>query len=554
MQLSVCVMTRSPTGRLAAIVESLRPVVDEVVIAAEDGIDPGSAASLLEIADVVRLFPHREPGDSVIPWLHSLCSGDWILNVDDDEIPSAALIAALPALAAASGVTHYWIARRWLWPDAGHFLDEPPWGREWVLKLVRNDPASLRFSDEFHRPVVVSGASRYVDAPLWHADFVLQPFEYRRGKVLAYEHARRGMRVDGLSLNSGFYLPELRGDSRVSAVPEADRILIEAALALPAPRVPPQPWAAPQHSSNEELDLFWPDGWRATGALHRGRVEPLQRVERLTVGVQQTIDVRVTNESDRIWGGGKEAMPELRLAFRWHGADGNEDESAPRTPFPDDLEPGETQIVPVHVIPPRKPGRYRLEIDLVHEHEHWFGVGYEVEVEVAPRRLVAVLGEGELLGAELDTILFEPELEPLLVEPGRELPSERFGHPHVPGLRDYLFSGLDGASRLHLFATLRQRMRELVARATQMRNGQLGAPLSDGAEGFLAALARCEQMIVVNRDPAAPVTRELFRLEASVRAARALDVGVDVRTAALDDVSGRLDVVVARRIERLARP
>ena len=550
MRLSVCVMTRAPTGRLAAILESLRPVAGEVVIAAEEGLDPGPAASLLELADVVRLFPHREPGDSVIPWLHSLCSGEWILNVDDDEIPSAALIGALPGLTAARGLSHYWLARRWLWQDSAHFLDEPPWGREWVLKLVRNDPATLRFSDEFHRPVVVSGASRFVDAPLWHADCVLQPFEYRRGKALEYEHARRGMRVDGLALNPAFYLPELRVGLRTGMVPAADRQLIEAALTAPAPTAPREPWRSPQRVSNEEIDRFWPDGWRSGGELHRGRVEALQRVERLTAGVQQTIDAVVTNESDLTWGGGESAVPEVRIAARWHGLGGPADAVALRTAFPSDLGPRESQIIPVHVLPPKEPGRYRLELELVHEHECWFGTRHEAEVEVTARRLVALLGSGPALEEELDRILLEPELEPILVEPGEELPVTRFGHPHVSGLRDYLFHGLDDASRARLFVALGRRMRALETRARRLRKGEAATPLPLGADACLGALARCEQVIVVSREPHAPLTRELYRLAASVRAARVLGVPVLVRPSALDGISGRLDRALARRIGR----
>ena len=554
MQLSVCVMTRAPTGRLAAIVESLRPVADEVVIAVEDGIDAGSAASLLELADVVRLFPHREPGDSVIPWLHSLCSGDWILNVDDDEFPSAALIAALPGLTAARGLSHYWLARRWLWQDPGHFLDEAPWGNEWVLKLVRNDPATLRFSDEFHRPVVVSGASRYVEAPLWHADFVLQPWDYRRAKALAYEHDRRGMRVDGLSLNAAFYLPELRGELRVGEVPDADRRLLESALAAPPPAVPREPWGSPQHSSNQEIDRFWPDGWRPAGSLHRGRIDPLQRVERLTADVQQTIDVVVTNESDWTWGGGESAVPEVRIAARWRGRDGYAYALALRTPFPSDLGPRESQVVPVHVVPPKEPGPYRLEIQLVHEHERWFGTGLEIEVEVTPRRLVALLGSGQPLAAELDRILLEPELEPVLVELGGELPAERFGHPHVPGLRDYLFRGLEDATRARLFVTLGARTRRLVRRAARFGSGKPTAPLPYGADAFLTAVAGCEQMIVVSRDTDAPLTRELWRLAATVRAADRLGVPITVHEQALAGPQGLTDRLLVRSVLRHGTP
>jgi hypothetical protein len=175
VRLSFCILTREASGRVAAIVELMRPVADEIVIGVDDRATAEEVASLEPLADALWLFPHRDPIDSATPWLHSLCSGDWVLNVDHDEIPSAALLAALPSLLDAGDVTHYFLARRWLWPDAGSYLDEAPWGREAVPKLIRNDPVSLRFSDEFHRPIVVAGPGRYVEEPLWHADFLLRP-------------------------------------------------------------------------------------------------------------------------------------------------------------------------------------------------------------------------------------------------------------------------------------------------------------------------------------------------------------------------------------------
>jgi hypothetical protein len=47
--------------------------------------------------------------------------------VDDDEIPSRALLDALPSLVEATDVTHYWLPRRWLFPTADSYLDARPW-------------------------------------------------------------------------------------------------------------------------------------------------------------------------------------------------------------------------------------------------------------------------------------------------------------------------------------------------------------------------------------------------------------------------------------------
>lgn len=529
---------------MASILELVRPVADEIVVGVDDRAPDADVAALGLLADVLRLFSYADPADSATPWLYSLCSGDWILNVDHDEIPSLALLAALPALVAADDVTHYHLAKRWLWGDAGRYLDEPPWGRETAPRLVRNDPASLRFSDEFHRPFVLEGASRYVEEQLWHVDFLLRSLEERREKALEYERTRRGMRIAGLAFNAGWYLPELRGELRTAELPPAERELVERVLAAPAPP-PPEPWPEPARAPRDELERLWPG---AADGLHRGRLEPIERVDRLTAGVQQTVDVRVFNDSDRIWGAGREARPEVRIAYRWHGA--ASDERALRTPFPADLAPGESQVVPVHVVPPDRPGRYRLELDLVHEHVRWFGAGFELDVEVGPRRRVALIGAGAALEEELDRLQLEPELEPVLVDRGEAAPAVAWEHPRIPGARDYLLHGLEGAPRARLLPALAARTEALVRRARRP-----GRPLGHGADGLIAGLAGCERLVVVSPDWPAdePLTRELWRIAATVRAARALGMPVELRPGALPEPARRVDRALVADVRRHSR-
>ena len=98
--------------RLAGILWLLRPVVDEILVAVDDR-NESLARVLAEVADRLVLFPHRAPGDRPIPWLFGLCRSDWIFNIDDDEVPSAALLGELPSLLQLPELTHCWIARRW---------------------------------------------------------------------------------------------------------------------------------------------------------------------------------------------------------------------------------------------------------------------------------------------------------------------------------------------------------------------------------------------------------------------------------------------------------
>jgi hypothetical protein len=316
------------------------------------------------------------------------------------------------------------------------------------------------------------------------------------------------------------------------------------------PELPDSPWPEPVHVPRAEIERHWPGG----AVELRGRIEPVERVERLTAGVQQTLDVRAVNEGDRPWGAGKEARPELRIAYRWHGGwhGAASDERALRTPFPAEVAPGESQLVPVHVVPPARPGRYRLELDLVHEHVRWLGAGFELDVEVVPRRRVALIGAGAPLEDELDRLQLEPELEPVLLDRGEETVPSAWEHPHLPGARDYLLQGLNGASRARLLPALAARTEALVRRARRP-----GSPLGHGADGLLAGLAGCERLVVVNPDWPAdePLTRELWRIAATVRAASALGVEVELRPGALGDARlrrRRLDRALVADVQRHA--
>jgi DNA-binding transcriptional LysR family regulator len=111
--------------------------------------------------------------------IHPECSARWIFWIDDDEIPSARLIAGLPELVQATDVTHFWLPRRWLYPTAERFLDQPPWRPHYQLRVVQNDFRLVRFPGETHWPIEAEGPGRYVDLPLYHTDCLLNPLEQR---------------------------------------------------------------------------------------------------------------------------------------------------------------------------------------------------------------------------------------------------------------------------------------------------------------------------------------------------------------------------------------
>lgn len=469
--LSACCMT---SGRrpelLAAILEPLREIVDEIVVAVEAPRAREVHEAVSGLADTVLSFPPTSPADRPIAWLFRSCSGRWILNVDDDEVPSPRLVAALPGLVERRDITHAWIARRWLHPTRQSYIASAPWGTEFQLRLVLADERFLQFSDDFHRPVVCHGPSVYVDAPLWHLDTVLNAAADRRMKAAAYERERPGMRFSGLSHNVGLYVPELYPDLEVAAVPAEDRAAIAAAL-TGAGRVESGRLTELVEVTADEVDREWVGAPFGEG-LYAGELEVVSAPHAFYTGAQATVDVRVSNDGMRPWFWGADARPEIRLAYRWW-QDGAvvRDRAALRTVLPVDVPPGASEVVPVHVVPPDRPGLYELELDLVHDGVCSLAAVMLDGVDVRPRRRLAVIAPADRVGELAVELALPPDVEPVVLLRDR-VDGDAYGDfETVPALRPYLLAGLERKGRLRTLTSILRRT-AVAARGSESRWSQ----------------------------------------------------------------------------------
>jgi hypothetical protein len=82
------------------------------------------------------------------------------------------------------------------------------------------------------------------------------------------------------------------------------------------------------------------------------------------------------------------------MSYRWlrpdgsvHAADGV------RTPFPRTVAPGETVVVPLHVVAPPEPGDYVLHVDVVHDEVTWFDCPWTQPVRVGAPDALPPVGE-----------------------------------------------------------------------------------------------------------------------------------------------------------------
>jgi len=92
----------------------------------------------------------------------------------------------------------------------------------------------------------------------------------------------------------------------------------------------------------------------------------------LPTGKIALVPVAVTNTGRLPWD--STADPPIVLSYHWLPPDGDRFISfeGARTAFAGRVEPGTTAVVNARVVPPRQPGRYRLEWDLTQEGLLWF--------------------------------------------------------------------------------------------------------------------------------------------------------------------------------------
>ena len=370
--LSICCVTASPS-RAAAVLAGLREIADEIVVAVDVSDGEQDLTPLEAVADrlfQIELDAFPEPA---MAWVHAQCSGDWILRIDDDEVLGASLLEQLPELMRARDVVQYWLARRWLYPDAGRWLDQWPWFPDFQGRLVRND-AQLWFPGLCHSSVALSLPARYLDSGLYHLVHLLSDRQERERKVERYRGIDATLRVTTADpYLSTYYLPELHPGAQSAAVDPRDRGAIDTTLAVllePQSHQVPAPHA--QHPTRAEVQTHWAErdfddaGYRAT-------IQPIDVYRQLIADDHRPFRVCVRNEGTEWWPGGEDRRPLIRVAYQWLTPQGTTIEGeGHRTALPHPLAPGESCLVEMNVTAPPSAGRYLLAPDLVHEHVRWF--------------------------------------------------------------------------------------------------------------------------------------------------------------------------------------
>ncbi|MDP9385372.1 MAG: hypothetical protein M3P50_09090 [Actinomycetota bacterium] len=477
-----------PSGRTRALLEIVRPHVDEIVLAVDAGAGRDTLEICRDLADRRISFSQDRPSSaSLWGWLFEQASADWVMRLDDDEVPSLALLDALPELLADRRLSQYRLRRRWVWPDAGTLLDEPPWSIEYIPRLTRTIHGLVSYTGPRHSDETAIGESRMVDAPFYHLDLVARDAESRRRKVLLHEEDNPGLVFAGMSVNAPYY-PEAGEDLVTVRVPSEDAPAIRALLD-----------GAPERAAGDEelapVEYVGADEVRVPILMrpvnpeaHAGEVVMPDPPFSVRAGILHHLLVVVRNLGDERWPAGDRPERPIRLGYRWRKAGDPGVAFEGRNAFLETILPGMEARHHLAVNVPPEPGRYRLEVGLIHEHVRWFGTeaAHDLEVtapgaEIDPllayqrenslaRAAARLEGEVEQLRAELE----RPQpIDPRLVGELAELRAalERERRRHAEEL-ERLQGAAPGAGPLRadlVIADLQERLGELDAENARLR-------------------------------------------------------------------------------------
>ncbi len=170
LPLSVFIITKNEEQRLATALESIKDLASEIII-----VDSGSSDQTLAIAErytnIIK-FRKWEGFGQQKSYAESLCSNDWILNIDADEIVTYELadeIRALFKLNKYKEKDGFWLKI----VEIPHFIVNPKfYGRKkYYLRLYNKKICSYRKSKVHDSVITESKNLGYLEQNLLHKSF-----------------------------------------------------------------------------------------------------------------------------------------------------------------------------------------------------------------------------------------------------------------------------------------------------------------------------------------------------------------------------------------------
>lgn len=205
MKLSVIVPVLNEETFIPLYVESVSAFADEIIM-----VDGGSTDGSLEIAArleknyPVRLITMPQAGlpysddwneSKVRNFLIDQACGDWIMNLDIDEVPGDSFKEKLPELMSQSEFDVFQFPFFNFWRDPWTLRINSPGDERWSNDIIRmwRSGTGIRYKDEKHHCTLEAGEGKSIwSLPRGRVDVGIYHYHYALGKRIKYNDNRRG--------------------------------------------------------------------------------------------------------------------------------------------------------------------------------------------------------------------------------------------------------------------------------------------------------------------------------------------------------------------------
>jgi len=199
MKISVNIITKNASKTLEGAIQSIKGVVDEIVI-----VDTGSTDDTVTIAKKytkkVYQIPFSQDFSRVRNYAISKSTGAWVFVLDVDEIPSEELKKQIPELIKQRMYDGFWFRRRW-YLDQNMFLHHGLFYPDYQMRLFRNNPQNLYINRVHEKNTVVRSRTKQMALDIYHYDSIYKYLSwngfqqldgYVRMQALMHKEKRNG--------------------------------------------------------------------------------------------------------------------------------------------------------------------------------------------------------------------------------------------------------------------------------------------------------------------------------------------------------------------------
>jgi len=171
LSITAVVLTKNGGRRLreclCSIVES--HFADELVVCIDTETTGDAYAIAVPFTARIHYVQTKGGLELMLPHIVSLCSGDYVLRIDDDEcIRGRWDRETVESLACVNDVSHFLLATRWLIPPGDAFITDEPWFPDLHVRLFRRDSRLIIYPEQIYEPLLMRGrgivlSDRWID-------------------------------------------------------------------------------------------------------------------------------------------------------------------------------------------------------------------------------------------------------------------------------------------------------------------------------------------------------------------------------------------------------